>query len=579
MAIAGLTLARPAGVQAQEQAPPETGRMNAQQKDTLSRQFDLSTGDRWYKNCFIYNLDVHTFQDSDGDGIGDFRGLTGRLPYLKGLGVDVIWLAPFQPSPHRDDGYDVADFYGIDTACGTVGDFTAFLYRAHSMGLRVIMDMVLAHTSDHHPWFLQAVADTNSPYHNWYFWSGQKPANQNKGVAFPGVQKEVWTWQPRAKEYYYHKFYDFQPHLNLINPSVLAEAERILSYWLGQGIDGFRLDAVPFMIEVPRTDTMPSGNNLSLITVLRQFIQWRKGNALLLGEANVDPKEISEYFGETGGGLHMLFNFYGNQYLFYGLASQDVRLLRKAMIDTRDITSVSQWSWFLRNHDEIDLGRLTDSQRNLVYRQFAPDKNMQLYDRGIRRRLAPMLHNPLLLEMAYSLLFSLPGTPELHYGEELGMGDDLSLQERLAVRTPMPWTHMTNAGFTTSDRPIRQLVKGEYGFARLNVADEELDEHSLLNTVRRLAALRKECPEIGLGRWSIPDSSNPHLLVIRYDFEGRALLIVHNFSSEPQQFSIPADVKSLHDLINGLETSPVKPVALPGYGYRWFRIMSRPGRP
>ncbi len=233
---------------------------------------------------------------------------------------------------------------------------------------------------------------------------------------------------------------------------------------------------------------------------------------------------------------------------------------------------MSQWSWFLRNHDEIDLDRLTDSQRNFVYRQFGPDRNMQLYDRGIRRRLAPMLHNPRQLEMAYSLLFSLPGTPELHYGEELGMGDDLSLQERLAVRTPMPSNHEQNAGFTTSDRPIRPLVKGEFGFARLNVADEEVDGHSLLTTVRRLAMLRKECPEIGLGRWSIPDSSNPHLLVLRYDFEGRALLIIHNFSSEPQQFSVPADMKPLHELINGLEASPGRPLALPAYGYRWFRI-------
>jgi maltose alpha-D-glucosyltransferase / alpha-amylase len=571
-AFGGLILALP--VPGRAQASGGTARrLTDGQKDTLARQFDQSTGDRWYKNCFIYNLDVHTFQDGDGDGIGDFRGLTSRLEYLKSLGVDVIWLAPFQPSPHRDDGYDVADYYGIDTACGSAGDFSAFLYRAHNIGMRVIMDMVLDHSSDQHPWFLQASADSNSRYHNWYFWSRDRPANQYKGVAFPGVQKEVWTWQPRAHEYYYHKFYDFQPHLNLINPEVLAESERILGYWLGQGIDGFRLDAVPFMVEIPRTDTIASGHNLSLITVLRQFLQWRKADVLLLGEANVEPKEILDYFGETGDQLHMLFNFYGNQYLFYALASQDVRLLRKAMTDTRDIMPVSQWSWFLRNHDEIDLGRLTDSQRNVVYRQFGPDKNMQLYDRGIRRRLAPMLHNPRQLEMAYSLLFSLPGTPELHYGEELGMGDDLDLKERLSVRTPMPWTHETNAGFTSSVRPIRPLVTGEYGYAHLNVQDEERDPHSLLENVRRLAQCRKECPEIGLGRWSIADSSNSGLLVLRYDFEGRTLLIVHNFSSEPQRLTIPADVPGLRDLLGGEDVGPGKAIALPGYGYRWFRVM------
>jgi maltose alpha-D-glucosyltransferase/alpha-amylase len=413
----------------------------------------------------------------------------------------------------------------------------------------------------------------SSPYHGWYYWSRERPANQYRGVAFPGVQKEVWTWQPQGREYYYHKFYAFQPHLNLLNPAALAEAERILGYWLGQGIDGFRFDAVPFMVEIPHTDTSKSGQNLSLITVLRQFVQWRKGDALLLGEANVEPVEIRDYFGETGDRLHMLFNFYCNQYLFYALATADVRLLRKAMAETRNIVPVSQWCWFLRNHDEVDLGRLTDEQRTTIYRHSGPEKNMQLYDRGIRRRLAPMLQNPRQLEMAYSLLFALPGTPEIHYGEELGMGDDLDLQERLAVRTPMPWTHEKNAGFTNSDRPIRPLVTGKYGYAQLNVQDEERDPNSLLEHVRRFARLRKECPEIGLGKWSVADSSNDRLLVLRYDYEGRSLFIVHNFSGETQQLVLPAGLTGLRDLLGGGETMPGKTLAIPGYGYRWYRLL------
>lgn len=550
--------------------------LTAGQKDTLAGQLHVTAADRWYKNCFIYNLDVHTFQDSDGDGIGDFRGLTARLGYLKTLGVDVVWLAPFQPSPHRDDGYDITDFYGIDAACGTAGDFAEFLYQAHRMGIRVIMDMVLDHTSDEHPWFIKAVADTNSPYYHWYYWSHERPANQYMGIAFPGVQKEVWTWQPVAKAYYYHKFYAFQPHLNLINPACLAEAQRILGYWLGQGIDGFRLDAVPFMVEIPHTDTTGSAASLSLIIALRQFVQWRKADALLLGEANVPPAEISNYFGETGDELHMLFNFYGNQYLVYALASTDVSLLRKAMIETRDIQPVSQWSWFLRNHDEIDLGRLTEEQRAFVEKKFGPDPSMQLYNRGIRRRLAPMLKNQRLLELAYSLLFSLPGSPELHYGEELGMGDDLNLQERLAVRTPMPWTKEKNAGFTTSDRPIRPLATGEYGYTHYNVQDEERDTASLLEKIQHLSRLRKECPEIGLGAWSIADSSNLHLLVLRYDYEGRSLLIIHNFSDTGQSFPAPKDIVALQDLFTGVKVIPGELLHVQPYGYRWYRISKKP---
>lgn len=553
-------------------------------EDSVRLQLQMTAADRWYKNSFIYNLDVRTFQDSDGDGFGDFRGLTARLLYLRSLGVDVIWLAPFQPSPHKDDGYDVADYYRIDSTCGTPGDFAEFLYRAHSLGFRVIMDIVFAHSSDEHPWFLRAAADTTSLYHSWYTWSKDRPANQHKGMAFPGVQTEVWTYNKQAGEYYFHRFYNFQPHLNFSNPQVQQEAERILGYWLGQGLDGFRIDAVPFIIELPDKTGDKFPHQLTLVPALRQFVQWRKADALLLGEANVMPEENSGYFGKMGEGLHMMFNFYANQYLFYGLATGDITLMRRAMLETKGIPIVSQWAWFLRNHDEIDLGRLTDQQRAQVEQRMGPDKKtMQLYDRGIRRRLAPMLHNPAELKMAYSLLFSLPGTPVIHYGEELGMGDDLNLQERLSVRTPMQWSDEDNAGFT-SGHPFRPMITNkEYGYAKINVQEEEHDTLSLLNHIRRMIQLRKECPEIGLGDWSIADSSNASVLVVKYRYQGRSVLVYHNFSDSPQQMVVRLNTGTgLRDLVTGVETKKAsgddgRPVVftLDGYGYKWFRIIDR----
>jgi maltose alpha-D-glucosyltransferase/alpha-amylase len=358
-----------------------------------------------------------------------------------------------------------------------------------------------------------------------------------------------------------------------MNPAVQAEAMRILGYWLNMGMDGFRLDAVPFIVEIPNRTSDTAGHAFSLITALRQYVQWRKGDALLLGEANVMPAENSEYFGQVGDGLHMLFNFYGNQYLFYGLATGRVGLLRKALTDTKARLPVSQWGWFLRNHDEIDLGRLTDEQRDEVYRRFGPEKGMQLYNRGIRRRLAPMVHDARLLELAYSLLFSLPGTPVIHYGEELGMGDDLALNERLAVRTPMQWTHGKNAGFTTG-RPFRPLVTGEYGYDRINVEDEDGDKGSLLHRVRRLAQLRKECPEIGLGDWSFGDTTLQQVLVLRYEHEGRRLVVLHNFSPVSQRVVV-GQAEGLRDLMTGEEKRAEGGkvvVELEGYGYRWYRV-------
>jgi len=536
----------------------------------------------WYKNSVIYSLEVGTFRDSDGDGTGDFEGLTGQLSYLKSLGIDVIWLAPFHSSPKLDDGYDVANYYDVDPQYGSPGDFAEFMYQAKKQNIRVIMDLVLNHTSDQHPWFKQAREDKKSKYRNWYVWSKEKPADWNKGMAFPGVQKETWTYDKKAGEYYFHRFYNFQPDLNYENPDVRTEAQRILGFWLNQGVSGFRLDAVPFIIDLPKTGAEKPEHMYELITEFRRFVQWRKGDALILGEANVMPDENKEYFGENGDRMHTMFNFYANQYLFYGLATGEVEPFKKALLDTKQIPGTAQWAYFLRNHDEIDLGRLTKKQRNKVYQAFGPEKNMQLYDRGIRRRLAPMLGNDRKrLEMAYSLVFSLPGAPVIRYGDEIGMGDDLRLKERIAVRTPMQWTNQQNAGFTSAEKPFRPIIsEGEFGYPNINVATERLDPNSLLNWTANLIRIRKECPEIGLGDWQIIDVGAPEVLAIRYQLQGKSVLMVHNFSKDSRQIRISAETNSDKELFSLTQNNKLSAVNgsfslnIDGYGYNWFRVGS-----
>ncbi|RIV19932.1 trehalose synthase [Fibrisoma montanum] len=535
----------------------------------------------WYKNRIIYNLDVEVFKDSDGDGVGDFKGLTQQLDYLKNLGVDAIWLAPFQPTPNQDDGYDVADFYSIDKRLGTEQDFTQFMQEAGRRDIRIIMDLVINHTSDQHPWFRQARQDKNSPYRSWYVWSQERPKDWDKGMVFPGVQKETWSFDSVAGAYFHHRFYRFQPDLNAQNPAVQSEIRNVFRYWLDRGISGFRLDAVPFYIELPETGMTSPEHQYEMIPQLRQFTQWHKRDVALLGEINVEPAENKRYFGDQGGGLHMMFNFFANQHLFYALASGEVKPLKQALTDTKDIPATAQWAHFLRNHDEIDLGRLSDKDRSLVYDKFGPQKTMQLYDRGIRRRLAPMLNNPAMLSMAYSLLYSLPGAPVIRYGEEIGMGDDLRLKERMAIRTPMQWTSGRNAGFSTADKPVRPVIdNGPYAYSRVNVADQQRDSTSLLNQIARFIRVRRAHPEIGWGNWSLIETDSPHILAIRYDWKGRSLMMVHNFSNEAQAMKLPADL-ARKPVVNLLETTERPSVGqgeiqLGGYGYAWYGLADTP---
>lgn len=532
----------------------------------------------WYKNSIIYNLEVGVFKDSDGDGRGDFNGLIEKLDYLSALGVDAIWLAPFQPSPGQDDGYDVADFYGVDEKLGTSGDFAEFMYQAQKRGIRVIMDLVINHTSRQHPWFQQARKSRDSKYRNWYIWADKLPKDYDKGMVFPGVQKAVWNMDSLAGQYYYHRFYNFQPDLNYANQEVVRESQRVIGYWLNQGIAGFRLDAVPFIIEVPNTGSEKPELDFRLLTDLRQFAQSRKGDVAILGEANVMPEENQNYFGKSGEGMQMMFNFYTNQHLFYALATGNLDPFKKAISETKEIPGASQWAHFLRNHDEIDLGRLTNKQRQEVYDKFGPDTSMQLYERGIRRRLATMLgNNRKHIELAYSLLFSLPGTAVIRYGEELGMGDDLRLKERISVRTPMQWNNEKNAGFTTADSAFRPVIDfGAHSYQQVNVAVQIRDPASLLNWTTDMIRMRKSCPEIGLGTYSVLETDSEFIFGLRYDYEGKSLVILHNFSEQPQQSSFRLDGNpELTDLISMADqkgSSGTFNIRLDGYGYQWYRV-------
>lgn len=537
--------------------------------------------DLWYKNAIIYSLDLETFMDSGDDGIGDFEGLMRRLDYLHSLGVDAIWLAPFQPTPNRDNGYDISDYYGVDPRHGSGGDFVEFMQHADSLGIRVLIDLVVNHSSDQHLWFQEARRNPDSRYRDWYVWSKKKPKNWNKGMVFPGVQGSTWTYDEVARHWYYHRFYEHQPDLNIANPAVRAEIRRIMGYWLRLGVAGFRVDAVPFVIETPDPHGDGEGEtHFEYLYEFHRFLEWRRGDAVMLGEANVLPAESKQYFGPQGDGMHLMFNFWVNQHLFYAMATGEVAPLAQALRDTRDIPDGAQWAQFLRNHDELDLGRLTEEQRQAVFARFGPSPSMQLYDRGIRRRLAPMLGDRKRLELAYSLLFALPGTPVLRYGDEIGMGEDLSLEERDAVRTPMQWSSEPHGGFTRGDTPVHPVVSGGvFGHEHVNVAAQQRDPQSALRWTQRMIRLRKECPEIGWGTWELLRTPLASVLVLRYSWRGTTVLTVHNFDEHPCEVKLTAKAVGGDRLVDLLleeeslaDDTGAHHIRVDAYGYRWFRL-------
>jgi maltose alpha-D-glucosyltransferase/alpha-amylase len=538
--------------------------------------------DLWYKNAVIYCLSIATYLDTNGDGIGDFHGLMSRLDYLQGLGVTAIWLMPFQPSPGRDDGYDIADYYGVNPRYGTLGDFVEFTHGCRQRGLRVLIDLVVNHTSDQHPWFQEARRDPRSKYRDWYVWSKKKPKNAASGVVFPGVQKTTWTYDDVARAYYFHRFYDFQPDLNTANPEVQAEILKIMGFWLQLGVSGFRMDAVPFVISSKGAMVKPE-EDYEMLRTFSQFLGWREGDAIILGEANVLPDTDMHYFGNAGERVQMMFNFEVNQHLFLAMATADSRSLKRAMQSTKRRPATAQWGQFLRNHDELDLGRLKDEERNAVFAAFGPEPEMQLYDRGIRRRLAPMLEGDRRrLELAYSLMMTLPGTPVIRYGDEIAMGDNLKLPERNCARTPMQWSTEPNAGFTKSEKPVLPVIDaGPYGFEHVNVAEQRRDPDSLLNWMERIIRMRKEVPEIGWGDFSFISAQAKEVLIMRYEWRNNAVLFVHNLSGLPREvsFSVTNEQEEACSLINLLSDNHSQPIdgdrhriLLEPYGYRWYRV-------
>jgi maltose alpha-D-glucosyltransferase/alpha-amylase len=539
--------------------------------------------DLWYKNAVVYCLSVATYMDANGDGVGDFSGLMRRLDYLSGLGITAIWLMPFQASPCRDDGYDISNFYEVDARYGTLGDFVEFTHAAKQRGIRVLIDLVVNHTSDQHAWFKDARRDPKSQYRDWYVWSKKKPRDSNKGMVFPGVQKSTWTYDSVARAWYFHRFYDFQPDLNTSNPHVQAEILKIMGFWIQLGVSGFRMDAVPFVIATKGPQVRKPVEQYDMLRVMREFLQWREGDAIILAEANVLPDTDMQYFGRDGDRMHMMFNFQVNQNLFYAFASSDSRPLRKALKSTKPRPKTAQWGMFLRNHDELDLGRLTEQQRQTVFTAFGPEPGMQLYGRGIRRRLAPMLDGDRRrIELAYSLMFTLPGTPVLRYGDELGMGDNLALPERQCARTPMQWSNEPQAGFTKCDKPILSVIKtGPFGYEHVNAAHQRRDPNSMLNWTERIIRMRKEVPEVGWGDFELITTRQASVLAMRYDWRNNSVLFLHNLASTPKEVEFSSGIagEGGRVLVNLLSEDHSRAnadgkhrVMLEAYGYRWYRV-------
>lgn len=535
----------------------------------------------WFKNTTIYCLDVDAFQDGNGDGCGDFRGLVDRLEYLSTIGIDTLWLLPVFKSPNRDNGYDVSDYYSTNDQLGDLGDFTEVLSRAEECGMRIILDLPLNHTSDQHPWFLESKKDIKSKYRNYYIWTREKPKEPEEKLIFGDQQNGNWKFDKEAGAYFYHTFYDFQPDLNFDNPDVRKEVRRIMHFWLRLGVSGFRIDALPHIIRNKGSNVIK--DQMKIIREFRQYTEEISCEAVLLGETDVEPHKYKDYFGRDNR-FQMLLNFYLSNYIFSALAKKRKAPIEYALNMLPKANNFQQYINFLRNHDELDLERLNESERQEVFDLYAPKENMRIFGRGIRRRLAPMLNNDRrLLELVYSILFSMPGSPVIRYGDELGMGDDLSQEGRNSVRTVMQWSNEGNAGFSSA--PEKKLVKPVikdkvYGKDNLNVELQFKEESSFLNWMIKLIRMRRKCLEFGRGDFVLVDSGHDSVLAHYSKLENEIALAVHNLSEDEVTVTINLkddNVKRLvhcfgdknYELLKGhkekwdIKVSP--------YGYRWFQ--------
>ncbi|MGW9586996.1 alpha-amylase family protein [Microbacterium sp. NPDC055455] len=543
------------------------------------------TSDLWWKNAVIYCLDVETFLDGNGDGVGDMRGLAQRIDYLAQLGVTCLWLMPFYPSPDRDDGYDVSDFYGVDPRLGDHGEFVEMIRTANDRGMRVIVDLVVNHTSDRHPWFVSAKRSVNSPYRDYYIWRDDAPPKGQKNAVFPGEADGIWTKDEASGQWYQHSFYEHQPDLNIANPAVRDELARVIGYWLQLGVAGFRVDAVPFFLEMPPGAQIPDPHEL--LRDFRRFLQRRSSEAILLGEVNLPYDQQVDYFGGADANeLSMQFDFVGMQAFYLSLVRENPAPLVEALSSRPSLPVEVQWANFLRNHDELTLDKLSDEEREEVFEAFAPDERQRVFGRGITRRLPPMLGDPRRIRMAYSLMFTLPGTPVLFYGEEIGMGENIDIPGRTAVRTPMQWTSEKNGGFSQAS-PSRLVARppGDgYAPQHVNVADQIEDRGSLLHFFRDLISRYRISPELGWGDFEVLEQPVDAILVHSLRADVGRMVAIHNLAGVPAttRFALAEEPEgtALVDLL-GSDRLPLDDrggveLEVPAYGYRWLRV-SRPG--
>jgi len=540
----------------------------------------------WFKDAVFYELHVKAFQDGDGDGIGDFRGLTQRLDYIQDLGVDCLWLLPFYPSPLRDDGYDIADYYDIAPIYGKMADFEVFLREAHRRGLRVVADLVVNHTSDQHPWFQEA-RGAASGRRSWYVWSADDKRYRDARVIFVDTEKSNWTWDPVANAYYWHRFFSHQPDLNYDNPDVQRAMLDVLRFWLDKGLDGFRCDAVPYLFERDGTSCENLPETHAFLRRLRAEVDAHYENRILLAEANQWPEDARQYFG-AGDEFHMAFHFPLMPRMFMAVHSADRRPITDMFLHTPAIPSNCQWCLFLRNHDELTLEMCTDPERDYMYYAYAQDPLMKL-NVGIRRRLAPLVGNDRgKLQLLHGLLFSLPGTPVVYYGDEIGMGDNIHLGDRNGVRTPMQWSADRNAGFSPAD-PARLygpvIADPDYGYQSLNVEAQLKGPGSLLSWMRRIIAVRKTTRVFGRGTLRFLEPANTRVVAYLREWEGETILVVANLagSAEPVELNLAAYRDAgVVEMFGGARFPAVgdRPyfLSLGPYGFYWLRLI-RPGAP
>jgi maltose alpha-D-glucosyltransferase/alpha-amylase len=534
----------------------------------------------WYKNAVLYELNVRAFKDSNGDGIGDLKGASQKLEYLRELGIDCIWLLPTYPSPLRDDGYDISDYYGIHEDYGTLSDFTEFIDRAHMLGMKVITDLVLNHTSDMHPWFQAARSDRNSPYRDYYVWSDTDQKYSRARIIFLDTEPSNWTWDTEAGQYYWHRFYASQPDLNYDNPRVQAEMFNVIRFWAELGIDGFRADAVPYLFEREGTNCENLPETHQYLKQLRAFLDREFPGKILLCEANQWPEDVRPYFGD-GDEFHMGFHFPVMPRIFMAIRKEKREPLVWILNRTPSIPQNCQWCTFLRNHDELTLEMVTPEERQWMWQEYAPEPRMRL-NLGIRRRLAPLLDNDRRkIELANSLLFTLPGSPTIYYGDEIGMGDNIWLDDRNGVRTPMQWNATRNAGFSDANpeklySPV--IDQAPYNSEQINVTRLLKDPVSLLNQIRKMIAIRKQYKAFGLGSFKWVECGNAHVAAYFRQYSNQRILIINNLSAARQKALVKFNQHGvrLSDIIEpkGEITSDTGNVAfeLAPHQYLWLSV-------